>query len=249
MGGQGTVVIVKEPLRGLVDGGDAAALEAYLAAHPATDMRQPYDDFRTPSLAHRLIDLGHDASLRVALERGGAPVARIAGLHGATLAHVAARRGSVEALRSILALNPAAMDATDSLGWAPLHDAAMEGRLPVAAYLVRRGANAALPTSDGQLPASLARTADAAGASGVADLLDAVYAAGGLGPWLGGFRYPFALLRALAARRRAAPCLVLAPDAVALATFLFPESAENDDARRRPCLPESLLPVVLRYVF
>ena len=47
-----SVVLVKEPLKTIIDSGDAAALEA-LVRDARIDLFQPYDDYRTPSLLHR----------------------------------------------------------------------------------------------------------------------------------------------------------------------------------------------------
>ena len=129
-------VVVPEPLRSLIDAGDVRGIEAL----GDVDFRQPYDDFRTPTLLHRALDLGHERLCAHMLRTGGEALARAPGLHSATLAHVAARRGNVEALRTILRLAPEFLRAEDELGWTPLHDAAMEGRLAVTEYLVRRGA-------------------------------------------------------------------------------------------------------------
>ena len=42
-------VVCCEPLRSLIDGGDAGPLRVWLRAHASTVLDQPYDDFQTPS--------------------------------------------------------------------------------------------------------------------------------------------------------------------------------------------------------
>ena len=105
-------VVVPEPLRSLIDAGDVRGIEAL----GDVDFRQPYDDFRTPTLLHRALDLGHERLCAHMLRAGGEALARAPGLHSATLAHVAARRGNVEALRTILRLVPEFLRAEDELG-------------------------------------------------------------------------------------------------------------------------------------
>ena len=81
-------VVVPAPLRSLIDAGDVRGIEAL----GDVDFRQPYDDFRTPTLLHRALDLGHERLCAHMLRAGGENLARAPGLHSATLAHVAAHR-------------------------------------------------------------------------------------------------------------------------------------------------------------
>jgi len=251
-------VVVPEPLRGHVDRGDVAAL----AALGDVDFAQPYDEYRTPSLAHRALARDDTVLLTYMLERGGDALARKRGLHGATLSHVAARRGNVAALRLLLRLTPDALYAEDSLGWLPLHDAAMEGREAAAEYLVRRGANPTWKTKDGQTAEALALTSDYAGAKSVSAYLERVRAAGGIGSLLWSARFPFVQLRWLAERDRARPVFVLHPKDVAFAAFLFDgeacrEDPDGDEATidetttvdDRRGIPFGLLVLVLRFLF
>ena len=131
-------MLVEEPLRGIVDAGDVKRLSAYYELHKEVDLAQPYDDFQNPSLLHRCVDLGHVEMTRFILSVFGPKAATVPGLHGATLMHLAARRGCLEVLRMLMPMTPAFINATDTLGWAPLHDAAMEGRREAVEYLLRR---------------------------------------------------------------------------------------------------------------
>ncbi|KAH8067604.1 hypothetical protein JL721_7446 [Aureococcus anophagefferens] len=200
-------VLVREPLLSVIDSGDVAGLARLVRNDPTLDLAQPYDDFRTPSLAHRALELGHTHLLRCMLATRP-ELALAPGLHGASLTHLAARRGNVDAVSLLLRyVGRAALDAPDQLGWSPLHDAAMEGQF--AAAVVR---------------------------------------AGGVGPFLAA-EVPWVKLRWLAERRRAAPSLVYGPRWLALATFVVPDDAGGDDAKRRRHLPKDLLPLVLRYLY
>ena len=245
-------ILVAEPLLSVVDSGDVEGLEELLRRTPNLDLCQPYDDFRTPSLAHRVVELGHTALLRamLALRRD---VAFCAGLHGATLVHLSARRGNVDALSALLAiLGAGALAAADNLGWTPLHDAAMEGHVLAVKYVVRRGADVDRETSDGQTASALSRTSGSKNAAAVADWLDRVSAAGGIGrAVLAEQRYPWILLRLLAERGRAAPSYVYAPTWLAFAGFLIPTDSDGAaaGAKGRRRLPRDLLPLVLRFLY
>ena len=237
-------VVVPEPLRSLVDAGDVRGIEAL----GDVDFRQPYDDFRTPTLLHRALDLGHERLCAHMLRTGGEALARAPGLHSATLAHVAARRGNVEALRTILRLAPEFLHAEDELGWTPLHDAAMEGRLAVTEYLVRKGADLEhldRITRDGQKPGDLAAQSEAQGAGAVAGYLRRVRAGGGIRALVREARLPFVKLRWLVAQNRARPVFCVEPETLALAAFLL----EGDGAEpSRPGLPEGLFRLVLMFL-
>jgi hypothetical protein len=237
-------VIVAEPLRGLIDAGDVEGIEAL----GDVSFRQPYDDFRTPTLLHRALDLGHERLCAHMLHRGGEVLARTPGLHSATLAHVAARRGNVEALCTILRFAPEFLYAEDELGWTPLHDAAMEGRLAVAEYLIWRGADVAhldRMTRDGQRPEDLAEQSEAAGGAAVAAYLRSVRAAGGIRALVREARLPFVKLRWLINKSRARPVFCVEAESLAFAAFLL----EGDAEPRRPGLPEGPFRGVMLFLY
>ena len=242
-------VLVREPLLSVIDSGDVAGLARLVRNDPTLDLAQPYDDFRTPSLAHRALELGHTHLLRCMLATRP-ELALAPGLHGASLTHLAARRGNVDAVSLLLRyVGRAALDAPDQLGWSPLQDAAMEGQFAAVRYVARRGADVGLETRDGQTAAELSRTSGCRDAVAIADWLEAVVRAGGVGPFLAAEKFPWVKLRWLAERRRAAPSLVYGPQWLALATFVVPDDAGGDDAKRRRHLPKDLLPLVLRYLY
>jgi len=77
-----SIPVCPEPLRGIVDRGDVAALRS-LRRREDVKLAQPYDSYKTPSLAHRCIDLGHVELLEYLLDEDPTVIAT-KGLHGAT---------------------------------------------------------------------------------------------------------------------------------------------------------------------
>ena len=261
------VVLVSNPLRSIIDTGDVEKLREYVAKHPNIDLAQPYDSFRTPSLAHRAVELRHVELLRFLVSEGGVDV-NVPGLHGATLLHVAARRGFAEVVKLLLNSLGANVNSMDKLGWTPLHDAAMEGHAKLVRYLVQNNAAISIATNDGQTAEALARSNHSSGeledaatrrAGRISNYLSKIAGHGGFRSWLAERRMAFVKLRWLAEQQRALPILVYAQEQVALARFLFPncteppaEAAAAADGLKQPdqppFLPIKLLPLVLRFL-
>ena len=104
-------VVVPEPLRSLI--------MQEMCRHGAGRRRLRRQSTTSgPTLLHRALDLGHERLCARMLRTGGEALARAPSWP--TLAHVAARRSNVEALRTILRLAPRCR-AEDELGWTPLH--------------------------------------------------------------------------------------------------------------------------------
>jgi ankyrin repeat protein len=121
----------REHLRIAVKFRDAAAVRMLLDASP-----QVADD---PEALFLAIFLNRDETLVVLLERG-ADVRRRLEWGGAAL-HVAARYGTVETVRAVLAHGA---DIDEDCGGTPLYWAADQGRPEVVELLLRCGANATL---------------------------------------------------------------------------------------------------------
>lgn len=263
------IVLVSEPLRSIIDAGNVEKLREYVAKHPNVDLAQPYDSFRIPSLAHRAVELRHVKLLEFLVLEGGVDV-NVPGLHGATLLHVAARRGFAEVVKLLLNSLGADVNSMDKLGWTPLHDAAMEGHPKLVRYLVQHNAAISIATNDGQTAEALARSnssgelGDAATrrAARISNYLSRIAGHGGFRSWLAERRMAFVKLRWLAEQQRAVPILVYAKEQVSLARFMFPncteppaeeppaEEAANGLKRpnQPPFLPIKLLPLVLRFL-
>ena len=75
---------------------------------------------------------------------------------GTTEAHLAAVRGALEDLRSVLDVHPVYAQAVDVHGWTPLHEAARRGNTLVAQLLIDRGADKDAITNGGESALGLA---------------------------------------------------------------------------------------------
>ena len=75
---------------------------------------------------------------------------------GTTEAHLAAVRGEMEELSSVLAIHPTYANAADALGWTPLHEAVRRGNTPAAQLLIERGADKDATTNSGESVLGLA---------------------------------------------------------------------------------------------
>jgi prolyl 4-hydroxylase len=71
---------------------------------------------------------------------------------GTTEAHISATKGDERALRKILDRHADQVNAKDSNGWTPLHEAVRSGRLEAVKLLVERGADVNALTNDGRSP-------------------------------------------------------------------------------------------------
>lgn len=261
---QETKVLLAEPLRSLIDTGDVAGLRQLIRSAPTpVDLTQPYDDFCTPSIAFRAAELGHEELLLFLLSEGGVDYAT-RGLHGATLLHVCVRRGHASLAKRLLrnaSWSAEMLDAADSLGWRPLHDAAMEGRLPCVHALARAGCDTHAETLDQQTAEALARSnnGDCAGCASCAGFLAKAASYGSYARWRAAGRFdPLVKLGWLAERGRAQIIYVYSPSRVGFASFLFPatsnassdassSSTSSDPSRRCRGLPRDLLRLVIRF--
>jgi len=70
--------------------------------------------------------------------------------------HQAVKKGDAAAVREILASRPADVKAVDESGYTPLHVAAREGRLEIAAFLIEKGADMEAKSPTGFTPLFLA---------------------------------------------------------------------------------------------
>ena len=75
---------------------------------------------------------------------------------GTTEAHLAAVRGEIEVLTSVLDIHPKYANAADALGWTPLHEAARHGNTLAAQFLIERGADKDAITKSGESVLGLA---------------------------------------------------------------------------------------------
>ena len=264
---QETKVLLAEPLRSLIDTGDVAGLRQLIRSAPTpVDLTQPYDDFCTPSIAFRAAELGHEELLLFLLSEGGVDYAT-RGLHGATLLHVCVRRGHASLAKRLLrnaSWSAEMLDTADSLGWRPLHDAAMEGRLQCVHALARAGCDTHAETLDQQTAEALARSnnGDCAGCASCAGFLAKAASYGSYAQWRAVGRFdPLVKLGWLAERGRAEIIYVYSPSRVGFASFLFPatsvssnassnassSSTSSDPSRRCRGLPRDLLRLVIRF--
>ena len=264
---QETKVLLAEPLRSLIDTGDVAGLRQLIRVAPTpVDLTQPYDDFCTPSIAFRAAELGHEELLLFLLSEGGVDYAT-RGLHGATLLHVCVRRGHASLAKRLLrnaSWSAEMLDTADSLGWRPLHDAAMEGRLQCVHALARAGCDTHAETLDQQTAEALARSnnGDCAGCASCAGFLAKAASYGSYARWRAAGRFdPLVKLGWLAERGRAQIIYVYSPSRVGFASFLFPatsvssnassnassSSTSSDPSRRCRGLPRDLLRLVIRF--
>jgi prolyl 4-hydroxylase len=69
---------------------------------------------------------------------------------GVKEAHMVAASGDLEELKNIAAEDPESLQAGDSNGWKPIHEAARSGRTNVIEYLVEEGADVNERTNDGK---------------------------------------------------------------------------------------------------
>jgi hypothetical protein len=262
---QGDVVLVTEPLRSIIENGDVVALTKFHAEHPNVDLAQPYDSFKTPSLAFHAVELRHLAMVQYFIEEGGVDIS-VPGLHGATLLHLAVRRGFTDIVQLLVERLGAPVDAIDNLGWAPLHDAAMESNYEMVEYLVQHKCDISIATGDAQTAEALARSNDQPGETRknnsnaqIAEYLKNIALLGGCNVWLRERRMEFVKLRWLTERQRALPIYVLARDTLALARFIFPSTiTDNSSGEEIPAaekgqlailqLPRELLPLVIRFL-
>jgi hypothetical protein len=250
---QGDVVLVAEPLRSIIEGGNVAVLREYQEANPDVDLSQAYDSFKTPSLAFHCVELRHRDMMVYMIEEGGVSV-DVAGLHGATLLHLAVRRGFTDMVQLLVERLGARVDAVDNLGWVPLHDAAMESNLRMVQYLVKHRCDVSIVTGDNQTAEALARSNDQPDETKknntnrqIADYLKKIAAHGGYSACLSENRMEFVKLRWLAERQRALPTFVFARDTLQLARFIFPSMTEKDQPAVYQ-LPPNLLPLVIRFL-
>ncbi len=94
---------------------------------------------------------GHTGCLKGILERNldELDLASILSENGATLAHIAARKGDLEALKAIVTADQSLCEVGDIRGATPLHVCAYHGRLDCLSCLVESGAEANLGDFDG----------------------------------------------------------------------------------------------------
>jgi ankyrin repeat protein len=101
---------------------------------------------------------GHTGCLKELLERNLDEIDLISVLseNGATLAHIAARKGDLEALKAVISADVSLCEVGDIRGATPLHVCAYHGRLDCLSCLLESGAEANLGDFDGATPVHFA---------------------------------------------------------------------------------------------
>lgn len=101
---------------------------------------------------------GHTGCLKEMLERNldEVDLTSVLSENGATLAHIAARKGDLEALKAIVTAEPSLCEVGDVRGATPLHVCAYHGRMDCLSCLLESGAEANLGDFDGATPVHFA---------------------------------------------------------------------------------------------
>ena len=101
---------------------------------------------------------GHSSCLREMLRKNldDLDLTTILSESGATLAHIAARKGDLEALKTVITADQSLSEVGDIRGATPLHVCAYHGHLDCLSCLLERGAEANLGDFDGATPVHFA---------------------------------------------------------------------------------------------
>ena len=101
---------------------------------------------------------GHTGCLKEMLERNldELDLTTVLSENGATLAHIAARKGDLEALKAVVSAEQSLCEVGDIRGATPLHVCAYHGRLDCLSCLLEGGAEANLGDFDGATPVHFA---------------------------------------------------------------------------------------------
>ena len=101
---------------------------------------------------------GHTGCFKELLERNldEIDLTSVLSENGATLAHIAARKGDLESLKAIISAEVSLCEVGDIRGATPLHVCAYHGRLDCLSCLLESGAEATLGDFDGATPVHFA---------------------------------------------------------------------------------------------
>ena len=100
---------------------------------------------------------GHSYCLREILKHSAElDLISVLSENGATLAHIAARRGDLDALKTVLTAEPSLCTVGDIRGATPLHVCAYHGHVDCLSCLLEAGADANLGDFDGATPVHFA---------------------------------------------------------------------------------------------
>ena len=100
---------------------------------------------------------GHKGCLKEMLSvRGELDLSTVRSENGATLAHIAARKGDLETLQMLVGAEPSLCEIGDVRGATPLHVCAYHGHLDCLSSLLTNGAQADQKDSDGATPVHFA---------------------------------------------------------------------------------------------
>lgn len=104
------------------------------------------------------ITSGHTGCFKELLERNldEIDLTSVLSENGATLAHIAARKGDLESLKAIISAEVSLCEVGDIRGATPLHVCAYHGRLDCLSCLLESGAEASLGDFDGATPVHFA---------------------------------------------------------------------------------------------